>query len=126
MTIDLEVKGLIELQKKNEKMITDLVGPPMTQAMRDNTLDVMRGARINAPIDTGRLRASITPVIRPFSGDTIQGVVGTNVEYAPFQELGTRFLRARRYMQRAIEEASDRIKRRFERAVKFLVEKRPG
>ncbi len=122
--IDLEVKGLKELQKKNEQMIQDIVGAPIIEAMRDSVLDVTRGAKINAPIDTGRLRASITPEIRPF-GDTVQGVVGTNVVYAPFQELGTRFIRPRRYLQRAFEQASNRIKRRFEKAMKTIVEKRP-
>ena len=40
-------------------------------------------------MDTGRLRASITPEVRQQGNDTV-GVVGSNVKYAPFQELGTR------------------------------------
>lgn len=40
------------------------------------------------PVDTGRLRASITHEIEP-TGLHITGRVGTNVEYAPFVELGT-------------------------------------
>lgn len=37
------------------------------------------------PVDTGRLRASISSRVEP--GPV--GVVGTNVEYAPYVELGT-------------------------------------
>lgn len=37
-----------------------------------------------APVDTGRLRASITN-----SSDETGAVIGTNLEYAPFVELGT-------------------------------------
>lgn len=38
------------------------------------------------PVDTGRLRSSITHVID--SGEAAV-YIGTNVEYAPYQELGT-------------------------------------
>jgi HK97 gp10 family phage protein len=49
---------------------------------------VERDAKINAPVDTGRLRASITPEVR--RGNPIEGIVGSNVDYAPYMELGTR------------------------------------
>lgn len=40
------------------------------------------------PVDTGRLRSSIRNRVDS-SGDTV-GRISTNVEYAPFVELGTR------------------------------------
>jgi len=49
-------------------------------------IDCEHIASENAPYDTGRLSASITHVID--AGE--QAVyVGTNLEYAPYQELGT-------------------------------------
>jgi hypothetical protein len=39
----------------------DLHGEPMLQGMRNATLLVTRDAKRFAPVDTGRLRASITP-----------------------------------------------------------------
>lgn len=45
-------------------------------------------AKVLAPVDTGRLRASITFLIGS-DGAGIFGLVGTNVEYAPYQEFGT-------------------------------------
>ena len=86
--ISIEIKGLKELQRKTEQMVQDLHGAPMLDAMRDSTLLVERKARQNAPVDTGRLRASILPEIRATS-DEVLGVVGSNVAYAPYMELGT-------------------------------------
>lgn len=87
--ISAEVKGLKETQRNLEQAVKDLRGTPMLNAMRDATLYVTRDAKINAPVDTGRLRASITPEVTA-QGETIQGVVGSNVTYAPYMELGTR------------------------------------
>lgn len=123
MTIDIEVKGLKELQRKAEQMVSDLHGAPILDAMRDSVLIIDRGAKQNAPVDTGRLRASITPGVSS-AGDDVEGVVGTNVYYAPFQEFGTRRgLKGKRYMQRAFESNQDWIIKRFERAVNQVVEK---
>jgi HK97 gp10 family phage protein len=46
---------------------------------------VSNAAKKNAPVDTGRLRASIT-----HDADADGVVIGTNVPYGGFQELGTR------------------------------------
>ena len=53
------------------------------------------------PVDTGRLRASITHVRSTSEKDT--EIVGTNVEYAPYVELGTRYQRAQPYLRPAVE-----------------------
>lgn len=150
--IDVEVRGLKEAQKKLEQVARDLHGAPMLNAMRDATLMVQRDAKKNAPVDTGRLRASITPEVR-MDGEVMVGVVGSNVAYAPFMELGTRphwvppgvldvwarrhglsafvVMRAiavkgtapRRYLQSAYETNKPKIMARFEKAVKEIAEK---
>lgn len=89
MPIDYEVRGLIETQRKMEQVVRDLHGAPMLDAMRSAVLLVDRDAKKGAPVDTGRLRASITPEVRT-QGNDVLGVVGSNVEYAPFVELGTK------------------------------------
>ena len=107
MEIDVTVKGLGEAQKRAIRVVQDIRGTPLLNAVRDSMLLVTRDAKINAPVDTGRLRASITPEIR--QGKSIDGIVGSNVEYAPYQELGTRFIKPRRYLQRALEDNQERI-----------------
>jgi len=86
---DIEIRGLEETQQRMEQAVADLQGPPFAEGMARATLRVERDAKIKAPVDTGRLRSSITPEVkRVFMG--WQGVVGSKVRYAPFVELGTR------------------------------------
>ena len=87
--IDIEIQGLKETQKEMERIVTDLRGEPFLNGMRRATLLVQRDAKKKAPVDTGRLRTSITPEVR-WQGNTAIGVVGSDVKYAPFVELGTR------------------------------------
>lgn len=151
------VKGLEELQRKAEQLVREMQGAPMVRAMRRATLLVERSAKQNlqgwrppggpgrAGVDTGRMRASITPSVtdRPLTG-----IVGSNVFYAPYQELGTRphyvskehigrwaerhglgyravFVsgRALRFLQRALEANREKIRGLFEKAVKGIVER---
>lgn len=72
------------------QIVADLHGEPFLQGMRNATLLVTRDAKRYAPVDTGRLRASITPEVRISGPMTVQGIVGSNVTYAPFVELGTK------------------------------------
>jgi hypothetical protein len=86
-------KGLRETQKKMEQMIRDLrgdAGSPLLSGMAKATLAVEGVAKKNAPVDRGRLRASITPEVRTLAAKQVKGVVGSNLKYAPYQELGTR------------------------------------
>ena len=123
----IEIQGLKEAQAKTEQVVQDLRGPPFVQGMRDATLIVQRQAKINAPVDTGRLRASITPKVEQH-GSKVQGIVGSNVVYAPFQELGwtTRGgvkIPGRRYLQRALEDNAKRIFDLIGKAVSRIVVK---
>lgn len=154
--VSAEVEGLEELQRKAEQMVRDLDGTPAVQAMREATLLVESAAKHNLKpwrgpgtggVDTGRLRASIMPEVRRMHQE-IQGVVGSNVLYAPYQEQGTRphFVPAKyigrwaerhglgyrgvfvsgkalRFLQRAFEENLDKIRRLFEHFVKRTVDK---
>ena len=50
-----------------------------------------------APVDTGRLRSSITYLV---DDDTM--FLGTNVEYAIYQEFGTRYQKGKPFLRPAI------------------------
>lgn len=89
MPIETEVTGLMETQRKLEQVVADLHGSPMLNAMRDSTLMVQATAKEEAPVDTGLMRASITPEVRSEPTGDVVGVVGSNVKYTPYQELGT-------------------------------------
>ena len=53
-------------------------------------------------IDTGRLRNSISHTV-----DGEAAYIGTNVEYAPYLELGTKKIAAHHYLKRAATEHKD-------------------
>lgn len=66
----------------------------------------------NCSVDTGRLRASITHKVE--ADGKIEGTVGSNVEYAPYQEFGTVKMPAHPYLFPALEGK----KREIEEALK--------
>ena len=94
-------------------------------------IQFMGDAADYCPVDTGRLRASITYATQdakgtygsPFkSGDSsISGtvpeatvIVGTNVEYAPYVEYGTSKSREQSFLRRALQENMDTYAAIFE------------
>lgn len=96
--ISAEIKGLKETQRNLEKAVSDLRGTPVLNAMRDATLLVERDAKrglvgYQSPsvggVNTGRVRASITPEVKT-QGAEVVGVVGSNVKYAPYVEFDTK------------------------------------
>ena len=54
-------------------------------------------AKLTCPVDTGRLRNSIS-----HTHDDNTMYVGTNVEYAPYQELGTRNTAGKHFLRNSI------------------------
>ena len=70
-------------------------------------------AKKDTPVDTGRLRNSI-------SHETDDGAayIGTNVEYAPYVELGARSRQGKHMLQRAATEHTDEYKQIMEDALK--------
>lgn len=56
----------------------------VTEALEKACLIVENSAKEKAPVNTGNLRNSITHVV-----EGNEGIVGTNVEYAPYVEFGT-------------------------------------
>ena len=71
------------------------------------------------PVDTGRLRQSIGHICfeRPATGD-IEAEVGTNVEYAEFVELGTRYQHAQPYLKPALAEHAAEYSKIFQQVFK--------
>lgn len=70
------IKKLHQLPAQAKQLVTDEI-----EATID---DIHRDAVIRVPVDTGRLKGSLTPQVSGMTGE-----VGTNVEYAPYVEFGT-------------------------------------
>ena len=104
----------------------------MNWTMKDNTDEVLsalenakkRGleaigltaeghAKKETPVDTGRLRNSIGHAV-----ENKAAYIGSNVEYAPYVELGARGRDGKHMLQRAATEHTDEYKRLMEDSMK--------
>ena len=85
MDFDIKFEGLDKLIDKIED-IGDVQA--IASAMQDACNLVEGAAKDKAPKDTGALRRSITSKVE-VTGNTIEGIVFTPLEYAPYQEYGT-------------------------------------
>lgn len=88
MKLSTTLRGQKQAQRAMTQIIQDLRGVPFLQAMRDATTLLTRSARMHAPVNTGRLRASIVPAVETMRNG-VRGIVGSNVKYAPYMEFGT-------------------------------------
>jgi len=112
--LDVDLEGFEDVQANLARMAQQMRmgSPAFTGVMQKATLLVTRAARINAPVDTGRLRASITPEVREGTGSVV-GVVGSIVEYAPHVEQPGPVRRTGRrpYLEPALRENRNEILR---------------
>ncbi len=66
-------------------------------------------AKTNAPVDTGHLRRSVTHELGKIGFDQFVRI-GTNVNYAIFQEIGTRFHPAHPFLRPALADIEEFVK----------------
>lgn len=91
------------------------------KAMGEAALLIERRAKEYAPVDTGTLRASIGHVVNRMGRDTVKAVIGSNVEYAPYQEFGTYKMAAQPFLRPALENSRDEIEDIFATAYREAV-----
>ena len=68
-----------------------------------------------APVDTGNLRNSITHTV---DDEEPAAYIGTNVEYAPYQELGTIHMKAQPFLKPAVAEHANEYRKIIENELK--------
>jgi len=111
-TIDIDFRKIERLQKAM-KMVPHFITEELGRAVRDLVLLVEAEAKKLCPVDTGKLRASITPVIESWAA----GYVGTNTHYAPHVEYGTRTMDAQPFLEPAFLEGKKRASKIFGAAI---------
>ena len=77
----------VELEFYTDEVVKEY-NTAIEQAMKEAVLIVEADAKRNCPVDTGRLRASITNQVKKIAGAVLEGRIGTNVDYAKWVELG--------------------------------------
>ena len=110
ITVDL---GQVERLQQALKAMPHIVQEELGKAVVKLVLIVEATAKKKCPVDTGNLRASITPVIESWA----RGFVGTNVEYAPYVEYGTRNAPAQPFLEPAFLEGKKQADKIFGEAM---------
>lgn len=89
----------------NSRMVLQAMKSPIGNALEKIGLTAERYAKESAPVDTGRLRNSITHEV-----DEKDVYIGTNVEYAPHVEFGTVKQKAQPFLRPAATDHSETYK----------------
>jgi len=78
-------KALKQALKQHRVKLTQ----KMQLALRAGAMEIQNSAKKKVPVKTGNLKRSINTEIEE-NGDEINAIIGTDVEYAPYIEYGTR------------------------------------
>jgi HK97 gp10 family phage protein len=79
------------------------LGGPTGRYMQKLALQVETAAKRLAPVDTGRLRSSIEHTVSG-NGDSMHADIYSTVNYAIYQELGTRYQSGTPYLRPALHQ----------------------
>lgn len=108
----IKVVGLEKLQKKLKQNVRM---EDVKKVVRHNGAEMQAKAQQNAPVDTGTLKRSIGLEI---ADGGMSAEVEPMAEYAPYVELGTRFMEAQPYLKPAFEEQSKEFRKDMQKLVK--------
>ena len=107
----------MDMKFKMENDFSDLIEQAafsqIETALEKVGLMAERNAKLACPVDTGRLRNSIS-----HTHDKNTSYVGTNVEYAPYVEMGTTNTKAQPYLKPAIVDHIQEYKNTIEQELK--------
>lgn len=100
------IKATVTRKKKHNARAGVLEG--LEKSVAEIAIAIEGQAKLNAPVDTGILRASITRNI-----EGLNASVGSNVEYAIYQEEGTRRMEAANSGKGFLKPAVERIRQKL-------------
>ena len=99
--------------KDNTEQVLSAMEKAIKRGLEAIGLTAEGHAKKETPVDTGRLRNSVSHAVEDKAA-----YIGTNVEYAPYVELGARGRDGKHMLQRAATEHADEYKRLMEDSIK--------
>ena len=99
----------------NSREISDDIKAALLRGLETWGASAERFAKKLAPYDTGNLRNSITHEVD--EGEPA-AYIGTNVEYAPYQELGTIHMKAQPFLKPAVAGHANEYRKIIENELK--------
>ena len=97
MSGDVEIVGMQAVFQLIDQQIAD-IETAANEAVQAAGIECQAEAKRACPVDTGRLRSSIQ-----YNPGHLECTVGTNTEYSPFVEHGTRYQKAQPFLFPAFE-----------------------
>jgi len=111
--LEIDLKK-IERLRQAIKEFPEVLKEELGQAVLELALIIQNKAKELCPVDTGLLRSSINAQVESWAA----AYVGTNTEYAPWVEYGTRRTPAQPFLEPAFEEGHKQADSVFSKAVK--------
>lgn len=105
----------LEIREDNTEQVVSAINQAVAAALEEIGLAAERFAKRGCPVDTGRLRNSITHAINM---DEEAVYIGTNVEYAPYVENGVHGREGVHFLRDAAEGHGDYYRGIMERHLK--------
>jgi len=99
--------------KNNSDQVRDELEKKIAKVLEEIGLTAETEAKQLAPVDTGRLRASLDHKVE---GHTVY--IGTNVEYGKYQEFGTSNMKAQPFLKPAVIGQIEKYKQMVREALK--------
>ena len=109
---DADWAGVLEIREDNAQRIADAIDQALAKALEEVGLVAEGYAKKACPVDTGRLRNSITHQVRPSEKSVY---IGTNVEYAPYVELSTSRTKGQPFLRPAAKDHENTYRKIFEK-----------
>lgn len=106
---------IVGIEKLQKKLIRNMDTSAVKTVVQKNGSEMQTKAQQKAPVDTGNLKRSIGLAMRD-GGLTAE--VEPTAEYAPYVELGTRFMNAQPYLRPAFEEQKEKFKKDMDKLVR--------
>lgn len=106
---------MLVIQQDNTQQIANAFDTAYAKALEEIGLAAERFAKKACPVDTGRLRNSITHVINMGMEEVF---IGTNVPYAPYVEDGTHKMAGKKFLYQAASQHGDFYRRILEKHLK--------
>jgi len=113
--VELDVDGIEEFQRKMD-FLDSAMQRHVYSALHSIGSDIKADAQRFAPVRTHRLRLSIYSRVVDWLLE-----VGATAPYAWFQEFGTRFIQAKRFLWRAIQRNLPNLRRTMDYAVDHAI-----
>ena len=106
--------GGVTVKQDNTGQVADGIDSAVGVALEEIGLLAENYAAKKCPVDTGNLRASVTHEVDA-GGNAVY--IGTNVEYAPYVELGTSRQKAQPFLRPAASEHGAQYRQVLEKAL---------